>query len=281
MNFIEDLKNKYQNGNLAIKLIFINVAVFLLVAILQAIFKSFPIADWLALDGNWKTLLSKPWSIFTYMFMHEQPMHLLFNMLMLYVLGQFFYRYFGDKAFAKFYLIGGVFGGIFYLILNFIYPQNPLIGASAATYAVLFAMVAYQPDLRVRLLFFNEPVKLLHIALGFLALGFLLNANNLGGNISHVGGALFGYFYMKQFEKGKSLFGDFSNPFKKVQKKSKLRAEKKKKQANTPPRDDYDYADWKKNKEDKTNRILEKISRSGYNSLTAAEKEFLFQQGKK
>ena len=103
----------------------------------------------------------------------------------------------------------------------------------------------------------------------------MINAENLGGNISHVGGALFGYFYMKQFEKGKSLLSDVKNPFS----RNVLRKEKTD-PVQQPPRNDYDYADWKKNKEDKTNHILEKISRSGYNSLTAEEKEFLFRQGK-
>lgn len=278
MAFIDDLKYKYQNGNLAIKLIFVNVAIFLVVMLAQSFFKSFPLIEWLGLDSEMVSLLKKPWSIFSYMFLHVRPMHLLFNMLMLYVIGQFFYRYFGDKAFAKFYFIGGISGGILYLLFDLISPQNTLLmGASAAIYSVFFAMVAYQPDLRVRLLFFHEPVKILYVALGFIALGFLLNASNLGGNISHVGGALFGYFYMKQFEKGKSFLDEFSNPFDKL----KSTSQSNKKFTEKPPKDDDAYADWKKQKEDKTNQILEKISRSGYNSLTSKEKEFLFKQGKK
>ena len=279
MGFIDDLKFKYQNGNLAVKLIFINIAIFIAVVLLQSIV-GIPFAEWLGLSSESAHLLRKPWSIFTYMFLHTDLWHLLFNMVMLYFIGDFFYRYFGDKAFMKFYFLGGISGGILFLLFDLISPQySILMGASAAVYSVLFAMVAYQPDLRVRLLFFNEPFKILHVAIGFIVLGFLLSAENLGGNISHVGGALFGYFYMKQFEKGKTLFSDFQNPFKNIKKTNPLRAEKK----NTnpvPPRNDYDYADWKKEKEDKTNRILEKISRSGYNSLTADEKEFLFKQGK-
>lgn len=280
MELIDNLKHKFQNGNLATRLVFINVGIFILVSLAQAMTK-FDLVSWIGLSADASELLRKPWTIFTYMFLHVRLFHLLFNMLMLWVIGDFFYRYFGDKAFAKFYLIGGICGGLIFLLLNWIQPQNSiLMGASAAIYAVLFAMVAYQPDLRVRLLFFNEPIKLLYVAIGFILLGFVLSAENLGGNISHIGGALFGYFYMKQFEKGKSILSDFKNPFKGFERRSKLRAQKKSSTEN-PPRNDYDFADWKKDKEDKTNKILEKISRSGYNSLTADEKEFLFKQGKK
>lgn len=275
MGFIDDLKYRYQNGNLAIKLIFINIGIFILVHLIQSLLK-IPVVEWLGLSSEMSDLLRKPWSVFTYMFLHTEVFHLLFNMLMLYVIGGFFYRYFGDGAFTRFYFGGGICGAILFLLFNFISPQYSLLmGASAAIYSVLFAMVAYQPDLRVRLFFVSEPLKLLYVAIGFILLGFMINAENLGGNISHVGGALFGYFYMKQFEKGKSLLSDVKNPFS----RNVLRKEKTD-PVQQPPRNDYDYADWKKNKEDKTNHILEKISRSGYNSLTAEEKEFLFRQGK-
>lgn len=279
MGLIDDIKHKYQNGNLAIRLIFINVAIFLFVAIGKAIFKSIDFVGLLGLSSDLTDNLTKPWAIFTYMFLHVRPWHLIFNMIMLYAIGQFFYRYFNDKAFGQFYFLGGIFGGILYLLFNFISPSySVLMGASAAIYSVLFAMVSYQPDLRVRLMFVQEPVKLMYVAIGFIALGFILNADNFGGNISHVGGALFGYLYMKQFEKGKSWFDGIKNPFKSV--KPKLKA-KKNTNYEKPPKDDYEYADWKKKKEDDTNTILEKISRSGYNSLTKEEKEFLFKQGKK
>ncbi|MDO5655671.1 MAG: rhomboid family intramembrane serine protease [Flavobacteriaceae bacterium] len=278
MGFLDEIKYKYQNGNLAVKLIFINIAMFIAVVFLQSIV-GIPVAERLGLSSEFVHLLRQPWSIFTYMFLHTDIWHLLFNMFMLYVLGDFFYRYFGDKAFVKFYFLGGIGGGILYLIFNAIFPQySILMGASAAIYSVLFAMVAYQPELQVRLFFISQPIKLLHVAVGFIVLGFILSSDNLGGNISHVGGALFGYFYMKQFEKGNSLLRDFKKPLSKLGKKRSMRSSKNKDE--NVPRDDYDYADWKKDKENKTNKILEKISRSGYNSLTADEKEFLFKQGK-
>lgn len=278
MGFVEDLKRRYKQGHLAMKLIYINVAIFIILTLFGSLIP-ISLESHLSLPSNFSHFLEQPWSIFTYMFVHLRFFHLLFNMLMLYIIGEFFYRYFGDNAFARFYFIGGVCGGLLFLLIDLISQQHGLLmGASAAIYSVLFAMVAYQPDLKIRLLFISEPIKLLHVAIGFIVLGFLINADNFGGNISHVGGALFGYFYMKKFEKGNTLLYTLQQSIKNIFKKKHFK--------NTyssyekPPRDDYDYADWKKNKENKTNRILEKISRSGYNSLTAEEKEFLFKQGK-
>ena len=278
MQLIDDLKRRYQDGHLAMKLIYINVSIFIIISIVSGM-SSLPMVEWMGLNSDYQNLLVKPWTLFTYMFVHIRFFHLLFNMIMLYIIGEFFYRYFGDRAFAKFYFLGGISGGLLFLLIDLISQQNGLLmGASAAIYSVLFAMVAYQPDLKVRLFFISEPIKLLHVAIGFIALGFLINAENFGGNISHVGGALFGYFYMKKYERGNTVFSNFQQSIQKLFKRKKT--EKTYSAHQKPPRDDYEYADWKKQKENKTNRILEKISRSGYNSLTAAEKEFLFKQGK-
>lgn len=279
MAIIDDIKNKFNNGTLSIKLIYINVAVFLVLALINLFDKNRFLLSKLSLVNSLPEFIKEPWTIFTYMFVHIEAMHLIFNMLMLWVVGDFFYKYFGDKAFGQFYFLGGIFGGIFYFLLGFFIPHSHLMGASAAIYSVLFAMVAYQPELKVRLMFVMQPVKLMYVAIGFILLGFLFNKDNLGGNISHVGGALFGYFYMKRFEKGDSFWDFFVNLFSnfKLKKKPKLRAEK----VNKPPRNDDEYADWKKQKEDRTNQILEKISRSGYNSLTDEEKAFLFKQRRK
>ncbi|MXV37597.1 rhomboid family intramembrane serine protease [Flavobacteriaceae bacterium Ap0902] len=277
MAIIDDIRNRFNKGDLSIKLIYINVVVFLIATIVQLIAKNGFLTQVLGLPSNLPSFITKPWTLFTYMFLHVRAMHLLFNMLMLWVVGQFFFRYFGDKAFAQFYFLGGLCGGVFYVLFQFIYPQSSLLmGASAAIYSVLFAMVAYKQDLKVKLMFIQEPVKLMYVAIGFIVLGFIFNAENIGGNISHVGGAVFGYLYMKQFERGQTLSGFFNSIFGglKPKKKSNLHVKKNAK----PPRDDYEYAEWKKQREARTNQILEKISRSGYNSLTDEEKAFLFQQ---
>ena len=283
MELINKLKYKYTSGNIATKLIFINVAIYLLTIIFKLFTKINYVHLYFGLSSQKADFWYKPWSLFTYMFLHDNILHLLFNMIMLYVVADFYFKFFGEKSFKIFYFIGGICGGLLFLIFNMIRPEySNLIGASAAIYSVFFAMVAYQPNLQVRLMFVQTPIKLIYLAIGLLFLGFLLQPDNIGGNISHLGGALFGYLYMKQFEKGSDFFGSISNSFKNIfKKKSPLKTNKKQTTTReTPPRDDYDYNEWKVNNEKKIDAILDKISRSGYNSLTAEEKDFLFKQGK-
>ncbi|MBV7440130.1 rhomboid family intramembrane serine protease [Weeksellaceae bacterium TAE3-ERU29] len=283
MDLINKLKYKYTTGNIATKLIFINVAVYLLAFVFKLFTKVNYVQLYFGLSSYKHDFLYKPWSVFTYMFLHDNVLHLLFNMIMLYIVADFYFKFFGEKSFKIFYFVGGIFGGIFFLLFNLIFPEySHLIGASAAIYAVFFAMVAYQPNLEVRLMFIQTPIKILYLAIGLLALGFFLKTDNIGGNISHLGGALFGYLYMKRFEKGNDFFGSIANTFKNLfKKKSPLKANKKQNtKRETPPRNDYDYNEWKVNNEKKIDAILDKISRSGYNSLTAEEKDFLFKQGK-
>lgn len=279
MDFITKLKYNFTHGNIAIKLIYINVLIFILTSLSMAIFKDAAIVSWLNL-GSFSSLLHKPWSLFTYMFAHGSFLHLGFNMLMLYAVSSFYFRYFNQSSFGVFYFIGGIIGGVLFLIYNQLSPGDyTLIGASAAIYSVFFAMVAYQPNLQVRLMFIETPVKLMYLAIGLLVLGFLIEPGNFGGNISHLGGALFGYFYMKQYEKGNDFIGQLKNPFQGIfAKKSPLKTSYKR---ETPPRNDYDYNEWKAANQAKVDAILDKISRSGYNSLSKKEKEILFKQGKK
>ncbi|QAR31415.1 rhomboid family intramembrane serine protease [Ornithobacterium rhinotracheale] len=284
MELINKLKNQFINGNIAIKLIYINVAIFLLGWIIRIFTPIHYLNLYFGLSPYSSDFWAKPWSLFTYMFLHYDVLHLLFNMLMLYFVSEFYFRYFGEKSFKIFYFVGGIVAGLFFMILNtFSVQSSNLIGASAAIYSVFFAMVAYQPNMELRLPFVQSPVKLLYIAIGLIVLGFLLNTDNLGGNVSHIGGALFGYLYMKQFEKGKDIFGKLAEKLNGLfSKKSHLKMNKNAKaESQTPPRDDYEYQDWKAEQEKNIDEILDKISRSGYNSLTKEEKDFLFKRGKK
>lgn len=272
------LKYNYKTGNLAIKLIYINMGVYLFINLLSQINVRNKVISFLHLSSYAEDLLYRPWTLISYFFVHENFVHLFFNMLMLYVMGQFFYRSFSDKAFARFYFLGGISGGVFFLLYGLFsdYGSN-LIGASAAIYSVFFAMVAYQPNLQVRLMFSQSPLKLSYVALGFLVLGFLFQSSNIGGNISHLGGAVFGYFYMKKFERGNDFFEKF---FKKIESFFKSKTKLKVKKSTTYTRPPVDEVPPKYSNQEKIDTILDKISRSGYNSLTAEEKEFLFRQGK-
>lgn len=280
MELIDKLKYKYTSGNLATRLIFINIVVYISISILR-LFNLLNLG-WLALPPLEYDFITRPWTIFTYFFLHVDFFHLFFNMLMLYFMGIFFYQNFTDKDFAKFYFLGGIAGGISFLIYSVLTNKiNSLLGASAAIYSVFFAMAAYQPHLQIRLLFFQTHFKLIHVALGFLIFGFLIQPSNVGGNVAHLGGALFGYFYMKKFEKGNDIFDGIFKGFTKIfRPKSSLKTHSKQAKSTSPPRNDYDYNEQKVNKQQKIDAILDKISRSGYSSLTAEEKEFLFQQGK-
>lgn len=281
MEWLNKLKYNFKEGNFAVKLSYINIAIYLISQLIRLITKSAWVENHFGLF-SFQDIPYQPWTVFTYMFLHANILHLLLNMFMLNIVAKVFFSYFNEKSFQIFYFVGGIIGGLFFLLYQ-LYAKTymPLIGASAAIYSVFFAMVSYQPEMRVRLMFVNTPVKLLHLALGLLLLGFLISPQNIGGNISHLGGAVFGYFYMKQFERGNDFMGSLTDTIKDWFKRKKSPLKATKNQRTKPPRDDYEYNEWKAENEKKVDAVLDKISRSGYNSLTKEEKEFLFQQGKK
>ncbi|MDO5509162.1 MAG: rhomboid family intramembrane serine protease [Weeksellaceae bacterium] len=294
MEWIDNLKKNFKQGDFVIKIIYINVAIFVLVRLILLFSDRLRITEYLGIIAYIDDIASKPWTLITYMFLHIDIFHILFNMVFLYFVGRFFYQFFNQQALAKFYIFGGIAGGLLYTLYALIYPSNNiLMGASAAIYSVLFGLAAYQPDYRIRLLFIETPIRIMHLAIGFLVLGFLLHANNFGGNLSHAGGALFGYYYMKQYERGQDFLAWFDKLLERFSTRrtgplrstrtTKKRTSTAAQQQNAPvipPKNDYDYNSLKVEKEQETNRILEKISRSGYNSLTEQEKDFLFKQGK-
>ena len=280
MELIDNLKKKYETGNIAIKLIFINAGVFVAVWLVSNIF-NFSLSHLISMPTHLSEMIVKPWTLVTYSFFHTDLLHLLFNMVFLYFIGDFFLSQFNRKEFLKIYIGGGIAGGLAVILCLSIFTNTEssiLLGASAAIYAIFFSMVAYQPEMRINLMFINTPIKLQDLGLVFVGISFLfiLIGNNVGGNVSHLGGAAFGYLYMKQFEKG----NDFLNsPFLKIK---ELLTFKKKKftDINKPPKDDYEYKDFKAAKQKDIDAILDKISRSGYESLSAEEKGFLFKAGK-
>lgn len=202
--FIEDIKSQYKNGSALIKLIFVNIAVFLLVSLLHVVFllfnvdelfnfysngeRAFKLTIWLSANSDIVELLQKPWSIITYMFLHENFMHILFNMIMLYFSGRLFTQYLSDKKLVTTYLLGGISGLIFYVLAYnlfpfFKYPAGiPIMGASASVMAVLIAIATYAPQLKIRLVFIGE-VKLMYVAAFFVILDIL----NLKGGLNEGG----------------------------------------------------------------------------------------------
>ncbi len=279
-DIIQQLKNNYKNGNINVKLIFICVAVFILSFLVDFLFfrsSAFKLISYFDAKPTIEQFFSQPWGILTYPFFHGGILHLALNMLMIYFIGQLFLRYFRKEDFLTFFMFGSLVGGFFFMGFSYLlnYGQG-LVGASAAVYSIFFALVAYIPKTKVQLMFININIPLDYMGYGLLAFDVLmiLSDNNAGGHISHIGGAAFGFLYMKQFEKGNDFLGGIVRSIFFRQKKTVQNQQK------TPPRDDYEFNSQKVKKQKEVDKILDKISRSGYESLTKEEKDILFKQGK-
>lgn len=287
MSILEDIKLQYRIGGIANKMIYWNVGFFLLSIIFFYQFKSgaFDFPDWVAISSEPVVVLTRPWTLLTYAFFHYGFLHLFFNMMVLNFSSRLFLTFFTQKQYLGLYLLSAIFSGLcFVLSFYFLHQTSNMVGASAAIMALLVATTTYQPLMEIRLLLIGN-VKLWHITAVLLLLDLLqIQMNNTGGHIAHLSGALFGYIYIKLLQNGtdlsqiiNSVVDFFTNllspkkasPFKKV---------------HVNPRKPIVKRESKIVVKDKTQQqldeILDKISRSGYDSLTADEKEFLFKAGK-
>lgn len=295
----EEIKRMYYSGNIIIKLIFVNVAVFLLINILglfSFLFTGSGIAglgiiDWLAVPSSLGRLLTRPWTIITYAFLHYDFLHILFNMLWLYWFGKIFLEFLNQRQLLSVYLLGGISGAILYMMAYNIFPvfsaavnYSYALGASAAVYAVVVAISAFVPDYSIILMFIGR-VKIKYIALFVVILDLLsISGGNAGGHIAHLGGALFGFLFAMQIKSGSditawftSITGKISDIFKS---KPKMRVTENKFKKKRPV-SDMDYRKQQAADQAVIDKILEKISKSGYNSLSKEEKEILFRMSNK
>ncbi len=291
MSILKDLKQNYTLGGATEKLIYWNVALFVIPYVLLGVLSLFDIrfsfTEYISLSSNPADLLWKPWSIISYAFFHSGFIHILFNLIILYFVGRLFLTYFTQKQLLSLYFLGAIFAGIIYIISYLLFPaliqqRAQLIGASGAVMAVMFGIATFNPQMQVRLLLIGF-VKLWHIALFYLIIDLIsLSAANTGGHIAHLGGALFGYLFSSQLKNGTDItkwfsgFLDYivtlfqprkSTPFKKVH------ANRQQKNVEIKPK-------LKEKTQQQIDEILDKISKSGYDSLTKEEKEFLFKAGK-
>lgn len=291
MSILKDLKQNYTLGGATEKLIYWNVAFFVIPYVLLGVLSLFDIrfsfTEYISLSSNPADLLWKPWSIISYAFFHSGFLHILFNLIILYFVGRLFLTYFTQKQLLSLYLLGAIFAGIIYIISYLLFPaliqqRAQLIGASGAVMAVMFGIATFNPHMQVRLLLIGF-VKLWHIALFYLIVDLIsLSAANTGGHIAHLGGALFGYLFSSQLKNGTDItkwfsgFLDYivtlfqprnSTPFKKVH------TNRQQKNVEVKPKP-------KEKTQQQIDEILDKISKSGYDSLTKEEKEFLFKAGK-
>ncbi|MEC8830759.1 MAG: rhomboid family intramembrane serine protease [Bacteroidota bacterium] len=279
---------RYQFARLSIaeKLIVVNVLIFLVDGLSRALFgQSF--AHWFHLPKDFFEFLSQPWSLITYSFFHSGFGHIFWNMLVLYFASRIFLNLFDAQRFINVYFLGLMLGGLVFLLSYNVFPtlvnsNAALIGASAGVNAVLIFVCAYLPNQEVRVIFFNIKLWYIGAALVVKDLVLIGMGENIGGGMAHLGGALLGYVYARQLFKGNDIgagFTKFRNAiialFKPKEKKAPLKTVYKKK-ASTNIKEDYD----KQAKQRKIDTILDKISKSGYESLSKEEKDFLFKAGK-
>lgn len=302
MGFIDDLKTEYRIGGIVQRLIFWNIGLFAFPLVLFSILKAFNVDtslfnwtnpysdDIFSLSSNPADLLWKPWSLIGYAFLHSGFTHILFNMLTLFFAGRLFLSFFTQKQLFGVYILSAIFAGFVYMLgynyLPMLAGQSAkMTGASAAIMAILIATAVYAPYYEVRLLLIGR-LKLWHIAAFFVVIDLIYAPlENSGGHIAHLAGDLFGYLYIvllkrgTDLSKGVSVVLDFfanlfsprkSTPFKKVHRNT------------APPKGTYRTATANKPKDftqQQIDDILDKISKSGYDSLTKDEKEFLFKVG--
>ncbi len=283
------MRDRYQKSNMLLRLIYINVAVFLVVNIiwvfgfLLGADKSLlqVMIEWLAVPSDLTKLLTRPWTVVTHMFFHKGIWHILMNLLWLYIFGRIFLQYLNEKRLLSLYLVGGFSGAALFILAFNVFPVFepgvPALGASAAIMAVVVAIAYYRPNYTIHLLFLG-PVKIKYIAIFALVIDFFsIPGQNAGGHIAHLGGAIFGFFYIYQLMQGVNITRGFDrvmdNLFALLKPRPRFRVTHKR------PRSDIEYNKQKVEHQKRIDKILEKISKNGYESLTQEEKEILFKQG--
>ncbi|RTL10870.1 MAG: rhomboid family intramembrane serine protease [Flavobacteriaceae bacterium] len=284
MNILDDLKLQYKTGGMVQKLIFWNIGCFLLSLLFFYSFSigTFNIPNWIALSSDLDTFIRTLWTLVSFNFFHHGVFHLIFNLIVLHFSGRLFSTYFTDKQMLGVYLLGGVFSGIIFVLSYILIGKSGLlVGASGAIMAILLSVTTYAPFMLLRIPLIGI-VKLWHVTFVILLLDLIqLPLDNTGGHIAHLGGALFGFLYVKLLQSGTDLskgilfvldfFANLSKPKKKTPFK-KVHRNTTKKTVNSFSEKDI----IQKQIDD----ILDKISKSGYDSLTKEEKEFLFKAGK-
>lgn len=291
-NIIEEIKQSFSKGNFLTRLIYINAGVFLLVKLLTIILSvlgsSMYWITYLELPAFFQTLIRQPWSIITYMFMHHDFIHLIFNLLTLYWFGRIFTEYFSQKQLVGLYFLGGIGGALLYFAAYNLVPSlnshiffSYLIGASASVMAIIFALVKYIPNEEVRLALIG-PVKLKYLGLAMLVLDIIgTTSTNAGGSIAHIGGAITGYLFAQFIlNSGK----DITEPINKIitfinglfYRKPKPKFTVHKNTTKTDEEWNVENNNRKRENNEEIDRILDKIRKSGYANLTDEEKKRLF-----
>lgn len=294
MGIRDDIKTSFSKGSSLTRLIYLNIGLFLVIALIGIIGYllvnpeiSNQTIRFLSVPSSLDTLLYRPWTLFTYMFTHKELLHILVNMLWLYWFGMIFLEYFDQKKLVAVYVLGGLSGALTYVLSYNIFPafagivgeSIPLLGASASVMAIVIAIAAYVPDYTVMLFLFGR-VKIKYIAIVIFILTSVLDFSvNSGGKLAHIGGALFGYIYTLSYRQGHDISRWFNRLVDSIV--TLFRPSKKLKVTYKKNRDDFEYNKIKTEHQEQINKILDKISKGGYDSLTSEEKEILFRESQK
>lgn len=296
-DILDDLKRTFRRGNIVVRLIYINVAVFvlgLLLAVVLGLFNidiNYLLRD-LYLPADLLQLLRRPWTLITYMFMHAGMWHLLGNMLWLYWFGKLFLYFFSSKHLRGLYVVGGLAGALLYIVAYNLFPafstqlySATLVGASASVLAIAIATAVREPDFRINLIFIG-PVKLKYFALFIVLFDVLyVESDNAGGHLAHLGGALAGWWFVRGLGQGYDVthwvnvcidaVGGLFHKRERKPRKPKMKVHVNSARGNRAA--DYEYNARKKTQSDEVDRILEKLKKSGYSSLSEEEKRKLFE----
>jgi membrane associated rhomboid family serine protease len=300
MSIIDEIKESFRKGTTLHKLIYLNLGLFLAVQIVRIVlflsnsYDLFPeFLNYLAVPANLQVLSHRPWTLVTYMFLHVEFLHILFNLLWLYWFGTLFIQELGLKKLLSTYLLGGLAGGILYVVFYNLFPvfsgmkgTSIALGASASIMAVVVATATYQPERRMHLVLIG-PVKIVYIALVMFILTSLIDFSvNTGGKIAHIGGAFTGFVIAYYYKRGKDITRGFDRTMDQIATwfrpgSRRMKVTYKRSPDQKPPSDDIQYRKQKAEEQKEIDHILEKISKAGYESLTAREKELLFKMSNK
>lgn len=288
----EEITTSFKQGDALTRLILVNLGVFVVFLLLRIIGFLFQVqlaeafTQWTALPSNLSTLITRPWTLFTYMFLHEGFLHILFNMLWLFFGGRLFMEYMGGRKLLSTYILGGLAGGILYIIAYNVFPsfsEAVLVsnnrGASAGVMAIVIGVATYAPRYPVKVFFtLNAQLWMIAAAALLMDIIYLGDGNNAGGHIAHLGGALFGYLSVSQLKNGKDWTEGFSKFMDNIVNWFKPKPKMKTVYTNTSKKSTY--REKQVHNQQRMDDILDKISRSGYESLSKEEKDYLFKIGK-
>ena len=305
--FIDNLRSRYAAATVPVRFVMVNVAVFVIVRVLALVCLLFavdamPAIELLEMPSNPVKFLHQPWSVISYMFLHYDVMHILFNMLWLYWFGAMFHQIFGTRRFVGLYFLGGIGGALLYMLAYNVLPlfsstEGLLLGASASVLAIVAATAVRQPDYKVGLLFFGQ-ISLKWIAIVTIFIDVIsIGSSNAGGHIAHLGGALTGAAFALADRRGTDITAWFNRAIDWIVNLTRRRPRVKvgnfhnspftrTKQQPRTDKQQYERDNGRRNsmtpaEEAEMDEILKKIKLSGYASLTAEEKRRLFEVSKR